>query len=242
MSLKTVQIDVTSDVICPFCPLGVKQLTTAIDKYKSTHPSAPEFNIRFLPYQLDPTLDEKPIQRKDHLARKFGAERVEPMEKAMIERFKTIGWTTDFSGPMSSSHLAHRLLSWASRRVPQNQFALSMDLFEGFHSNKHHTSDKQWLASLGVKHKMFANEQQALDWLHSDECDLEVRNAYKSAQQAGITGVPFFVFQDKYAASGAAGTEEFVSLLEEIIRRETAAAAKVAESQPESVTVEGAVC
>ncbi|KAK8849432.1 hypothetical protein IAR55_004764 [Kwoniella newhampshirensis] len=221
MSLQKIQIDITSDVVCPFCPIGTKQLTAAIDQYKSTHPSAPEFNIRFLPYQLDPTMSETPIPRTQYLAKKFGAERVEPINKAMEAKFEAIGLKGDFNGPVSNSHLAHRLLSWASRRAPQNQFALSMDLFEGFHCNRHHTSDRAWLASLGVKHGLFRDEQEGLEWLDSETCEEEVKGAYRRAKEAGITGVPFFVFQDKYAASGAAGTDEFVKLLEEIIRLET---------------------
>lgn len=63
---------------------------------------------------------------------------------------------------------------------------------------------------MAVKHGIFPDEKAAREWLDGKQCDKEVKKAYGTARDLGITGVPFFVFQDKYAASGAMGTEEFV--------------------------------
>lgn len=63
---------------------------------------------------------------------------------------------------------------------------------------------------MAVKHGVFPDEKAAREWLDGKQCDKEVKKAYGTARDLGVTGVPFFVFQDKYAASGAMGTEEFV--------------------------------
>lgn len=59
---------------------------------------------------------------------------------------------------------------------------------------------------------LFPTGAHARQWLDSDEGDAEVRRAYTSAHRLGVTGVPFFVFQQKYAASGAMGVDEFVKV------------------------------
>jgi len=87
-----------------------------------------------------------------------------------------------------------------------------MDLFLGCHSEGKTPSDKTWLSSIAVKHGIFQSESAAKDWLEGSECDEEVKKDYRHAKELGVTGVPFFVFQDKYAASGAMGVDQFVNV------------------------------
>ncbi|KIR34458.1 hypothetical protein I352_02704 [Cryptococcus deuterogattii MMRL2647] len=213
------KIDITSDVICPFCLIGVKQLLAAIDKYKITHPDA-EFNIRFLPYELNSSLTEEPVPRKQFYATKFGEEKAAQILSMLPAKYEAVGCKCDLSGDISSTQLAHRLQTYALCHHPSAQLPLVLDVFIGFHSEAKHPSDKPWLSSLAVKHGIFPDEKAAREWLDGKQCDKEVKKAYGTARDLGVTGVPFFVFQDKYAASGAMGTEEFVQLLEEIDRRE----------------------
>jgi predicted DsbA family dithiol-disulfide isomerase len=70
------------------------------------------------------------------------------------------------------------------------------------------------LSTLAVKHGIFVNTQAAQEFLRGKECDAEVKRAYATAHRLGVTGVPFFVFQDRYAASGAMGVDEFVHVRE----------------------------
>lgn len=113
---------------------------------------------------------------------------------------------------MSQSHLAHRLTEYAGQVNPSVQLALAMDIFNLYHVEGVHLSERNALAKIGVKHGLFASEDAGLAWLAGGACDLEVKKAYQTAQRMGITGVPFFVFQDKYAASGAMGVDEFVDV------------------------------
>lgn len=135
-------------------------------------------------------------------------------------KYEAVGCKCDLSGNISSTQLAHRLQTYALCHRPSAQLPLVLDIFTGFHSEAKHPSDKPWLTSLAVKHGIFPDEKAAREWLDGKQCDKEVKKAYGTARDLGVTGVPFFVFQDKYAASGAMGTEEFVRLLEEIDQRE----------------------
>jgi len=113
---------------------------------------------------------------------------------------------------VSSTHLAHRLMTYALRNDPASQLPLAMNLFEAHHLDGQHLSDRDFLTYQAMLFNLFPSGTQARQWLDSDECDAEVRRAYASAHRLGVTGVPFFVFQQKYAASGAMGVDEFVKV------------------------------
>jgi len=113
---------------------------------------------------------------------------------------------------MSSSHLAHRLQSYALLHYPEHQFNLCIDMLTAYHIDGRHPSDRDLLADLAVKHRIFPDYDFVMAWLDGDECDAEVRRAYVTAHRLGVTGVPFFVFQDRWAASGAMGVDEFVQV------------------------------
>lgn len=112
----------------------------------------------------------------------------------------------------SSSHLAQRLQMYTLAHSPKKQLAVYMDLLEAYHIRGIAPSDRPTLAQIAVKHGLFKTEDEVNQWLDGNDCDEEVRKGYLSAQRLGITGVPFFVFQGKYAASGAMGVEEFVGV------------------------------
>lgn len=87
-----------------------------------------------------------------------------------------------------------------------------MNLFEAHHLDGQHLSDKDFLTYQAMLFNLFPTGTKAREWLDGDECDAEVRRAYTSAHRLGVTGVPFLVFQQRYAASGAMGVDEFVKV------------------------------
>jgi len=103
-------------------------------------------------------------------------------------------------------------MTFALRNDPASQLPLAMNLFEAHHLDGQHLSDRDFLTYQAMLFNLFPSGTQARQWLDSDECDAEVRRAYASAHRLGVTGVPFFVFQQKYAASGAMGVDEFVKV------------------------------
>ena len=77
------------------------------------------------------------------------------------------------------------------------------------HTTPTHPSSRAFLSSLAVKHGLFPSTLDAQRWLESDEYDYEVTRAYQVARRLGVTGVPFFVFGGRWAASGVVGLEAF---------------------------------
>lgn len=117
---------------------------------------------------------------------------------------------------MSQSHLAHRLTEYAAQTKPSQQLQVAMDIFNLYHVEGIHLSNKDALAKIAVDNGLFDSTERAVTWLNGNGGNVEVKKMYGVAQKCGITAVPFFVFNDKYAASGAMGVEEFVNVSADI--------------------------
>ncbi|GMK54846.1 hypothetical protein CspeluHIS016_0114320 [Cutaneotrichosporon spelunceum] len=218
---RTLKVDVTSDFLCPFCLLGVRQLELAIEKYRERDPEPLNVEICMRPFQLNGLISELPMLRSEYGEKKFGAERWKCVCDSLAAKFKSVGIDYKTDGSMSQSHLAHRLTEYAGQIKPAAQLAVAMDVFNLYHVKGVHLSDREGLAEIGVQHGLFSDKEDGLAWFFGTACDHEVKKQYQTAQRMGITGVPFFVFQDKYAASGAMGVDEFVDILCDIQKRET---------------------
>ncbi|ORY34993.1 thioredoxin-like protein [Naematelia encephala] len=218
---RIIRVDVTSDPNCPFCILGIRQLMLSIEKYNTSQPSRQLVpHVRILPFQLSGELSATPIDRNTYLSQKLGEARHAAVERNLDEKFRTVGLERSKNGEISSSHHAQRLEAYALFNSPPNHLPLGLDILKSYHIDGIHNSHIPTLARLAVKHGLFQTESIAETWLASDALDMEVRRAYVTAHRLGVTGVPFFVFQGKWAASGAMGVDEFVTLLEEIVKRE----------------------
>lgn len=121
---------------------------------------------------------------------------------------------------VANTHLAHRLTEYAAEVKPAAQLPLAMDLFADNHFHGVSPTDRDALAALGVKHGLFPDAPAARAWLAGTGSDAAVRAAYAAARRRGVSGVPFFLFQDKYPASGAAGVDEFSRILAQVARAE----------------------
>ncbi|KAL1409477.1 hypothetical protein Q8F55_003460 [Vanrija albida] len=233
---QSLKIDVTSDMLCPFCLLGLKQLELAITRYREQNPQPLDINIRIHPFQLNNMLTDEPESREEWAVRKFGPEQAIALRSCLNDKFATVGLPEIVSGgQLSSSHHAQRITEYAGHIRPEAQLPLVMELCEATHIEGTAPSDKDVLARVSTKHGLFSSEEEAREWLDSNAYDIEVRKAYQNAQKQGITGVPFFVFQDKYAASGAMGVDEFVNIIGEIFKREK-------DSSPQPLMVVGDQC
>lgn len=155
----------------------------------------------------------EPELRSVMYAKKFGKERSEQLAKAMDGRFRGLGIEPPpADAKTSQSHTGQRLLTYALVHHPDKQLSMGEALFDAYHSKGIHPGDLDLLSSVAVDHGVFASKAEAVTWLQGNDFDREVRQAYSVAQRMGVTGVPFFIFQDKFAASGAIGEEEFESV------------------------------
>lgn len=101
----------------------------------------------------------------------------------------------------------------ALHKIPEKQADLAEDLFIAYHTDGIHPSDLDTLAKVAIKYELFPTEQEAKEWLENgNEYDEEVKKGYNSAKSMGVSGVPFFIFDNKYAISGAVGEEAFTEV------------------------------
>lgn len=110
---------------------------------------------------------------------------------------------------LSSSHLGHRLTAYAQEHKPEVEGLVAMELMNNYQVKGKSPSDRDELARIAQQYGLFADEGKAKAWLASDDKDALVKKQYEGAMRKGITGVPFFVFDDKLMAAGAVGVDEF---------------------------------
>ncbi len=211
-NLKTLTVDIVSDVMCPWCYIGQKNLDTA-----KAMASEVDVEVHWRPYQLDPTLPPEGKDRQKYLSDKFGGE-----EKAagIYQRVKDAGshsgidFRFDLMKVSPNTLDAHRLIRWAGGISAPVQDKLVRRLFEVFFVEGGNVGDHAVL--LNVAEQAGMDKAIVSDLLASDKDKIEVQREIAEAQQMGVTGVPFFIIANKYAISGAQPPEVLANALRQI--------------------------
>jgi predicted DsbA family dithiol-disulfide isomerase len=206
-----VDIDVYSDVVCPWCYIGKRRLDLALDGFEG------EVNVRYRPFQLDPTTPHEPRPLLAWLGPKFGGEaRAAAMTQHTTKVAAESGISLDFGKAIINNTFdAHRLIWFATSR------GVGAEVAEALH--RAHFTDGLDIGSPSVLAAVAASVGlNATDFLASDEGVAEVRAEIADAYALGIQSVPTFVFAGKYAVSGAQDPATLRATLEEVARREGA--------------------
>ncbi len=211
MIKPVIKIDVVSDVVCPWCYIGKRRLEKAIDVLKGEF----DFDVEYHPFELNPTMPSEGRDQKEYLVAKFGGE--ERYRQITSHTEKTAaqeGLKFDFSKQKNSPNTlnSHRLIAFAKQNGKQAQVkeALMSAYFEkGIDLTKNEN-----LVSIAVENGLDANE--TFTFLKSDELTAEVKLEEQLNHQRSISGVPFYIINNKYGVSGAQPTEVFVNAFTEI--------------------------
>jgi predicted DsbA family dithiol-disulfide isomerase len=204
------KIQIWSDVMCPFCYIGKRKMEEALNQFENKNSVA----IEWKSFQLDPSFVATPNESIiDHLAEKYRKDTdwAQTMVDNMTENAKRSGLDFHFEKAILANSLnAHRLLHLAKKHNLSNE--LEELLFKAYLTDGKNVNDLHTLESLGLEAGL---EKEAIDHvLHSEDYANEVRQDQEEAQDIGVTGVPFFVFDNKYAVSGAQQTDVFLKTLE----------------------------
>lgn len=212
-----VTIDVVSDVICPWCFLGKRRLDKAIAAL-----TAQPVEVRWRPFQLDPTIPKTGIPRQAYLKKKFGAgPRLAELHKPLVEAGERegIAYAFDKITVTPNSLDAHRLIRWAhTNNLPGEMVERLFSLY--------------WIegADIGARDVLIkAAVDVGLDGtlvaqLLQSEADLDAVIAeVNQASDIGITGVPTFVLAGRYGVVGAQSADVLAGAI-------TRAAAETAKS------------
>lgn len=207
---ERLSIDVVSDVVCPWCYVGKKRLEQALALVPDIHA-----DIHWRPFQLDPTIPQEGIPRRAYMEKKFGSlDKIAPVHERLTEMGKDLGIPFHFSAIQISPNTldAHRLIRWA---FGERQNGMVETLFRAFFVEGQNLADRTILANLAAQSGFNADDiKTALD---SDEDRDAVIGEIAAAQDLGIQGVPFFIFDQRYAVSGAETPEHLASAIRQTI-------------------------
>lgn len=200
-------IDVISDVVCPWCFLGKKRLEKAL----AMHPEIP-VDVRWRPFQLDPTIPEGGYDRKAYMEQKFGTDgRLGGIHERLSRLGAEDGIAFAFEAILRSPNTldAHRLIRWAYSYGGQDDLVDA--LFRAYFEQGRDIGDRATLAAIAEEAGFDAREARA--FLDSGEAADLVQREIGMAQEIGVQGVPFFIFAGKYAVSGAEAAETLAKAL-----------------------------
>lgn len=215
-----ITVDVISDVVCPWCFIGMKRLETAM-----TLAGDVPVSVRWRPYQLDPTIPAGGMPRKEYMLNKFGsAKRLKEIHAQVSQLGEAEGIRFNFEAIQTSPNTldAHRLIRWAaSPKAPAGtQGPVVRRLFEQFFEEARDIGDRAVLVETAVEAGM---DGPLVEALLSSNADAEsVQSEIATAAQMGVRGVPCFLLEGKYAVMGAQDAET----LADAIRQVAAAKAK----------------
>jgi len=204
------KIQIWSDVMCPFCYIGKRKLEKALSQFKNKN----NVSIEWKSFQLDANFIATPGENIiDHLAEKYRKDNewAEKMIENMTQNAKDSGLDFHFEKAiLANSFHAHRLLHLAKKYNLSNE--LEELLFKAYLTDGKNVNDLQTLTEIGLEAGLENNAIEQV--LQSNEYAAEVKKDQEEAQAIGVTGVPFFVFDNKYSVSGAQSSDAFLQTLQ----------------------------
>lgn len=207
-----IQIDIISDVVCPWCIIGYKYLEKAIAELGLEG----RVEIEWKPFELNPDMPAEGENLRAHVARKYGSTAEESLKSRanMTQIAGNLGFRFDFYDEMKmvNTRQAHILLEHA--REQGKQHALKIALFEAHFSNRQDISDRTVLTR--VLESVGLNAAEALAELDNPMARDKVAKEEDYWHSMGVLSVPTIVFNRKGAVTGAHPTEAFKQVLTQI--------------------------
>ena len=207
-----IEIDVISDVMCPWCYIGKRRLEKALAMLPGI-----EVDVRWRPFQLDHTIPEAGMDRQAYLRNKFGSD----AEAAQIyEPVRTAGRAENIPFEFEKIEIspntlnAHRVIRWAMAEGVQDEVVER--LFQLYFIEGANLTDKQVLADAAVEAGI---DRAVVEHLLAGDADkAETKNEIARIQQMGVTGVPAFIIGNRYAVMGAREPEIIAQAIQEVAR------------------------
>jgi len=208
---KKIQIDFVSDVVCPWCAIGLKGLETALEKLDGEV----EAELHFQPFELNPQMAPEGEDRDAHIARKYGQtrEQTAAVRERIRERAASVGFTmSNAQDHIYNTFDAHRLLHWAG--LEGKQLALKDKLLLAYFTEGLNISDREVLVKKAAEAGL--DPKAARDVLESGRYAEDVRQEEQSWINAGISSVPAVIVNRQYLISGGQPPEVFEESLRQI--------------------------
>lgn len=209
---KTLRIDFVSDVVCPWCAVGLASLEQALGALQGEV----QAEIHFQPFELNPQMAPEGEDIAEHLGRKYGlnAAQLAQNQEALRQRGASVGFTFAHQDQrrIVNTFDAHRLLHWAEESGRQH--ALKRALLVAYFTHGQDVSDHAVLASVAASVGLDAAEAAAV--LASDRYAQDVRGDEQFFLRAGIHSVPAVIVNRQHLISGGQPPEVFEQALRQI--------------------------
>ncbi len=204
------KIDIVSDTVCPWCFIGKRKLEKALAERPDL-----DVEITWRPFQLHPDMPLEGADRKEFIAKKFGSQE---RAKELYNNVKMAGDAVDipfeFEKIKRSPNTldSHRLLRWSESAGCQD--AMAEILFRRFFIDGEDLGDRSVLVAAAAEAGM---DKDLVSRLLEEGADLDtVSQEDQMAREMGISGVPFFIIDNKYALSGAQDPASFLAAFDQI--------------------------
>eukprot|EP01119_Soliformovum_irregulare_P007431 TRINITY_DN19853_c0_g1_i1.p1 TRINITY_DN19853_c0_g1~~TRINITY_DN19853_c0_g1_i1.p1 ORF type:complete len:234 (+),score=66.46 TRINITY_DN19853_c0_g1_i1:56-757(+) len=216
--LPRIKLQIVSDNVCPWCYVGKRRLEKALSQYKDKA----EFDITWHPFFLNPDSPVEGVNKMEAYESKFGKARVAQMLPHMQAIGKEDGINFSYGGKTANTLRSHRLVHLATKSGKQDQ--IINKLFAGYFENEQNPGDVDFLVQAAVDAGLDGPSTRA--YIESTEdVDLIKKEAREFSTKWRISGVPFFIFNNKYTLSGAQEPSTFVSVIDRILNDESKKAA-----------------
>jgi predicted DsbA family dithiol-disulfide isomerase len=227
----TLSVEIWSDVVCPWCYIGKRRFEQALDQL----PDGIDVEVRYRPFQLDPTASPgKSGPVFDTYVKKFGGPE---QAQLLIDRVtdtaaaEGLGFRLD-RALRANTLLAHRLLWWAEQAdSPLDQLDLKERLLQAYFVDGLDVGLPETLADCAVE--LGADRDAVLGFLASDAGTAEVGGFLELAAAHGITAVPTYVIDGRWAIPGAQDADTFVNVMSRLADKRRTEAETESTDQPQ---------
>lgn len=210
------KVEIWSDVMCPFCYIGKRYFEKALEQF----PDRESLDIEWKSFQLDPTIPtttDKGLTITDYLSSRKGIppQQLEQMNKHVVKMAEDVGLDYNLSSVLiANSFKTHRVIQLAKEKGLGD--LAEEKLFYAYFTQNRDLGDDEVLLEIGQGIGLKGDEIRTA--LTNDDYAYKVKRDIEEAQQIGVQGVPFFVFNRKYAVSGAQPAEAFLQTLEKSLK------------------------
>jgi predicted DsbA family dithiol-disulfide isomerase len=211
---KKMSVEIWSDIMCPFCYIGKRKFEQALSQFEGKD----EVEIIWKSYQLSPQLvTDTSTNINEYLSVHKGItlEQAQQMNAQVSQMAKQVELEYNLDkSVVANSFDAHRFSHYALSKGKQG--AAEEKLFQAYFTEGKNMDDKNILMDIGTEIGLDANEIEKI--LDSEMYRDAVIEDIKEAEAIGVQGVPFFVFDRKYAVSGAQDTAVFLNTLQQTLK------------------------
>lgn len=210
------KVDIWSDIRCPFCYIGKHKFEKALEQFENKE----NVEVTWHSFQLDPTLKTQPeVDLIEYFTKVKGISREQAIQ--MFSRAKEMATETGLEFNMDSlivanSYKSHQLLQFAKSKGLGDE--IKEALFEAHFTEGKNIDDQQTL--IDIASGIGLDKKETEEILTSEKFAYNVKQDEMTAKNIGVQGVPFFVFNNKYAVSGAQAPETFLEVLEKSWKEE----------------------